>query len=296
MPKPACIHIGNQSAFSALTPLAPFDYALENGFDAFEWFPDKKPWGAGWDEADLTPELRRAIRDKAKVRRVRLSVHSRWQANPLKPEARSMLTGDVELAEDLGAAVLNIHLWAEEGLAAHVNSIAWLLDRVAGTGMQLAIENTPLTTAEQFNELFGRLRELKSVPTNHAGMCLDLGHANLCATTRNDYLKYLGHLDRQVPIIHLHLHENWGDFDSHLTLFTGPAQRDDSGVRTLLRCLRRRNYSGSMILEQWPHPPALLNLACAKLLTLLDEFPAAEKAPVPRRQPVAGTKKLASNR
>lgn len=267
--EPLRIRIGNQTAFSAATPFAPFEYAVASGFDAFEWFPDKKPWGAGWDETDLTAEKRREIRDTARARGMRLSVHARWTANPLDPAARSILVRDLELARDLGAAVLNIHLYPEHGLVAYVNSIGWLLGRLADAGMQLAIENTPLTTAGQFNELFSRLAELKSVPARHAGMCLDLGHANLCAETRNDYLKYLGRLDRQVPVTHLHLHENWGDADSHLPLFTGPAGRDDSGIRGLLGWLRRRNYSGPAILEQWPQPPALLNQAREKLLALL---------------------------
>src|SRR5947209_6292522 len=42
------ISIGNQTAFSAASLMEPFEYALANGFDAFEWFPDKKESGAGW--------------------------------------------------------------------------------------------------------------------------------------------------------------------------------------------------------------------------------------------------------
>ena len=71
-------------------------------------------------------------------------------------------------------------------------------------------------------------------------MCLDIGHANLCQATRNQFLRYLDGLDPAVPIIHLHVHENFGDSDSHLTLFTGPAGVDDSGVRAFLERLRQR--------------------------------------------------------
>jgi sugar phosphate isomerase/epimerase len=102
-------------------------------------------------------------------------------------------------------------------------------------------------------------------------MCLDIGHANLCASTRNDYLGYLDRLDLRVPIIHLHVHENWGDCDSHLPLFTGPAGRDGAGVRGFIERIKRRNYSGSIILEQWPHPPSLLNQAREGLKQLLAE-------------------------
>jgi sugar phosphate isomerase/epimerase len=101
-------------------------------------------------------------------------------------------------------------------------------------------------------------------------MCLDIGHANLCDTTRNDFLRYMDEISAAVPIIHLHVHENYGDADSHLPLFTGPSGRDDAGIRAFLERLRKRDYSGAMILEQWPHPPGLLTSARDRLRTLLD--------------------------
>ena len=51
------IRIGNQTAISCADPLEPFHFALLNGFDAFEWFADKKEHDdgtiAGWDESDM---------------------------------------------------------------------------------------------------------------------------------------------------------------------------------------------------------------------------------------------------
>jgi hypothetical protein len=38
------IRLGNQTSFSA-PPLVPFRFACEHGFEAFEWFPDKKECG-----------------------------------------------------------------------------------------------------------------------------------------------------------------------------------------------------------------------------------------------------------
>jgi phosphoglucan, water dikinase len=261
------ICIGNQTACWAATPVEPFEYAFAEGFDAFEWFPDKKP-GAGWDESDLDPSARQRIRDTARAHDMRLSVHARWQANLLAPDSFPLVWKDLELARDLGAVLLNIHLFHEQGLATFVESIMPLIRRTAEIELGLAIENTPHHSPEQFNELFARLRVLGAHETRHVGMCLDLGHANLCSATRNNYLGFFDRLDPQVPIIHLHLHENWGDADTHLPLFTGPASRDDSGIRGLLARLRQRNFSGSLILEQWPHPPSLLNTARERLLQL----------------------------
>src|SRR5262249_25445473 len=143
-----------------------------------------------------------------------------------------------------------------------------LVRRSVEANLQLAIENTPHHSPEQFNELFSRLHDSGSTEMKHVGMCFDIGHANLCSATRNDYLGFCDRLERHLPIIHLHPPENWGDADSPLPLFTGPASRDDSGIRGLVARLVQRGFSGSAILEQWPHPPSLLRDARNRLLQL----------------------------
>jgi phosphoglucan,water dikinase len=262
------ITIGNQTSFAAATPTEPFDYALANGFDAFEWFPDKHG-GAGWDTCDLGAPLRAQIRESARAAGVRLSVHARLQANPLLPECQGLLREDLELARELGAVLLNIHLYEEAGVLAFVEAILPLVRQASEAGLAVTIENTPNHGPELFNALFQCIRRRPSLPASRVGVCLDVGHANLCAATHNDYLGFVDRLERQVPILHLHLHENWGDADSHLVLFTGPAATDESGVRGLLQRLRSRNYSGSIILEQWPQPPSLLNTARDRLCQML---------------------------
>jgi len=103
-------------------------------------------------------QARRGIRGTAIACDIRLSVHVRWQANPLMPEAWPILLKDVQLAEDLGASLLNIHLYTEAGMDAYVAAITPLAERVEDARLQLSIENTPLTSPEHFNELFARLR------------------------------------------------------------------------------------------------------------------------------------------
>jgi hypothetical protein len=61
------------------------------------------------------------------------------------------------------------------------------------------------------------------------------------------------------------LHENWGDADSHLVVFTGPAGRDPSGLVALFDRLRIRAFSGNVVMEQWPDPPELLAQARDRL-------------------------------
>src|SRR5579883_335861 len=259
--------IGNQTSCWSARPIEPFEYALANGFDAFEWFPDKKT-ECGWDDQDLDASLRRWIRDSGKERGMRLSVHARWQANPLDPSSRALFERDIQLALDVGAVLLNIHFAEEREVEAFVEAIRHLAGRTAAVGLQLAIENTPHHTPEQFNELFAQLQRAGNYQAGHVGMCLDIGHANLSAATRNDYLAFVDRLYPEVPIIHVHMHENWGDSDTHLAMFTGPAARNDLGVRGLVDRLKRRSFSGSIILEQWPSPPSQLNVARDRLLEL----------------------------
>lgn len=263
------IYIGNQTAFSAGTVMEPFEYALENGFDAFEWFPDRKPWGAGWDENNLDAGLCADIREAAVRHGMRMSVHARWQANPLRSEAWLLFLRDVQLACDLGASLINIHFYGEQGVEAYVRAIGRYIKRSAEANLQLSIENTVESCPEEFNELFTRMNQEHPSAARHVGMCLDIGHANLCATTRNDYLAFVDRLSPDVRINHLHAHENWGDCDSHLPLFTGPAGRDSGALLELFGRLKQRNYSGSIILEQWPWPPSLLNQARDGLRQLL---------------------------
>ncbi len=262
------IRIGNQTAFSASTAMEPFEYAVANGFDAFEWFPDQKESGEGWTEDDIDKDTRAIIRETARSNDMCLSVHASLDVNLLRAEAHEFILKDIELAQDIGASLVNVHLYTDEGVSSYAQAIIPIMKRLAQTGIKLSIENTPFTGPEDFNELFEKLGDFGFTGGVQAGMCLDIGHANLCEATRNDYLEFIDLLGPQVPIIHMHVHENYGDHDSHLPLFTGPSQ-EGPDVKGLIERLDKRNYSGCIILEQWPQPPALLSNARERLLELL---------------------------
>jgi sugar phosphate isomerase/epimerase len=262
------IRIGNQTAFTVAPIVQPFNYAVIQGFDAFEWFPDKKKSGEGWTEDDIQITTRMFIRETARTEGISLSVHASFQSNPLKQAADELFKNSVKFARDIGATLFNIHFYPADGIKAYVASIEPLLEILAQANMKLSIENTPETTPQDFNRLFKYLGHLGSPYVFSIGMCLDIGHANLCGPTRNDYLRYIDLLDPGVPIIHVHLHENYGDYDSHLPVFTGPAGKDPSGIKGLIERLKKRGFSGSIILEQWPQPAELLDEARNKLLAL----------------------------
>jgi sugar phosphate isomerase/epimerase len=276
------IRIGNQTAFCASWIEQPFDYAVENGFDAFEWFPDKKESGLGWSEDDLGKAMRAVIKETALTHDIALSVHPPWCASPLNPESIAAFSRSIELAQDVGASLINIHLYLDHGIDSFVQAIIPLVDRLEALNIRLAIENTPLTGPGDFNRLFSELEKAGSASSKHIGMCLDVGHANLFPATRNDYLRFVDLIDTHIPIIHMHLHENYGDHDSHLTLFTGPAGRDASGIEGLLQRLNRRGFSGCVIFEQWPHPPGLLLDARNRLLTMIGRIRRAADAQIPQ--------------
>jgi sugar phosphate isomerase/epimerase len=267
------IRIGNQTAISCADPLEPFEFALRRGFDAFEWFADKKVnkdgTTVGWDESDMDATMRAWIRNAGQVYDVLFTVHAPWQANPLKAGGVALLLRSLDFARDLGAGLVNLHLYMDDGPRGYVEALEPVLRAAERLGVRISIENTPHTTPADFNQTFAWLHRLGAARPGHVGMCLDIGHANLCAPTHNDFVRYLDELD--VPIMHMHVHENRGDADSHLTLFTGPAGEDDSGIRALLARLRQRHYEGAMILEQWPNPPELLTEAETRLRELLGE-------------------------
>jgi len=281
MNKKFAIRIGNQTSFSAASPLAPFEYAVANNFRAFEWFPDKKASGQGWEITDLDRKTRAAIRKTAASHDLALAVHGPWQATPRDPGGLAILAEHVEFAREIGATLLNIHCDAEPDPAAFAKALEPLIAQTRAAGLKLAIENTVSTPPEELNALFQGLGQLGAENIEHVGVCFDIGHANLCSVTRNDYIAYLDRLAPAVPIIHVHGHENYGDRDSHLPLFTGPAAENDAGISALVYRLVNRGFQGSLILEQWPEPPELLTRARDRLLALVAAQlgPAAPIAP-----------------
>ncbi|MEW6569655.1 MAG: TIM barrel protein [Nitrospirota bacterium] len=269
MRKRSRIRIGNQTAFSSLSLIDPFKYAVANGFDAFEWFFDEKDSGRGCEKSSMTPEVRTLIKECSNDNDISLSVHTRWQADLSKTGLSEEILGDIQFATDVGAFLFVIHLCADGGLKSYAEAIMPLSDMLVEAGMMLAVENTPANTPQDFNELFELLHRADR-PSN-IGMCLDLGHANLCADTRNDYIKFIDLLDAAVPVVHIHLHENYGDYDSHLPLFSGPSGKDPSGIKRFIEWLTMRNFSGCIILEQWPDTPDILKDARSRLLAMIYE-------------------------
>ena len=281
------IRIGNQTSFSAATPMAPFEFALAHGFAAFEWFPDKKENGAGFAISDLDLNQRTRIRTLARQHRLSLAVHAPWQASPRAPEGLPIFAEHIRFALEIGANLLNIHCDTDQDVPGFARALLPLITMTKEAGIKLAIENTVLTAPEEINSLFKWLQ--KHVPDDLAqvGLCFDMGHANLCGATRNDYIGYLDRLHGNIPIIHLHGHENFGDRDSHLPLFSGPAAHNETGIAALLLRMAARGFDGALIMEQWPEPPSLLTEARDRISRIIQTMicPKQSKAAPPSPGP-----------
>ena len=265
-----CVSIGNQTARAAVSPMMPYRFALTHQFTAFEWFSDRNG-EHGFDFDLFTDAHCAALRQEAAARGIRFSVHAPWDADPWQEGNNKELRRSIRFAAAINAPVVVMHLNPDAPLDAFVEALMPAAQLACRLSVRLALENTVYTPPEAFNRLFMDL-DIPADVRPVLGMCLDVGHANLYPPLRNDYIAYVDRLDTRVPIIHLHLHENLGDADSHLTLFTGPAGEDDTGIRALLRRLAARRFKGSIILEQWPHPPELLVAARDRLTEMLGKL------------------------
>ncbi|MFW6059837.1 MAG: sugar phosphate isomerase/epimerase family protein [Phycisphaeraceae bacterium] len=267
------MRIGNQTALAAGDPLEPYRFAVAHGFNAFEWFSDRSG-ERGFSFDQLCRAERAELRREGERHDMRFSVHAPWDADPCERGDDVALQRSIHFAADIGAGIVVVHMNPDVPLGRFVAALAAPARLAQAAGVRLALENTVCTTPGMFNTLFTEM----DVPADvraALGMCLDIGHANLCPETMHDYVGYLDRIDPRVPIIHVHVHENFGDQDSHLTLFTGPAAESDAGVRGVLRRLTERGFTGSLILEQWPEPPELLVHARDHLRALIAELPRA---------------------
>src|SRR5262249_47125187 len=236
-------------------------------FDAFEWFSDKGR--AGWCEADMDSVERAELLRASKASGMLFSGHAPFAADPTTPAGADAIRRSIQFGGEVGAGVVNLHLFPEHGAKPFAESLRPLLKLAQTTEVRLSLENTPQTSPDHCNAVFGVLAAMPEA-TGRVGMCLDSGHANLFAGTRHDVLRYVDLLGEHIPIIHWHAHENWGDRDSHLPLFTGPSARDNQGLGGLVQRLKRRGFAGSVVLEQWPQPPEVLVQTRQRLRQLLE--------------------------
>ncbi len=261
------IRVGNQTNCNVAARLT-FEFAVKNGFDAFEWFSD--PGLVGWCEDSMSDSEIARIKTIAAQNDILCSVHAPWRADPTTPHGLAEILRSIRFAGKIGAGLVNFHMFPQYEPFTYVEAIRPLIGAAIDEKVRLSIENTPQSSPASFNAIFAILENIPEA-AGKTGMCLDMGHANLFPETRNDYVAYVNRLTSLVPIIHWHAHENFGSTDDHIPLFRGPSAKDDGMLRQLFRLMQKRKFCGSVVMEQWPNPPEVLVNTRNRFLQLWNE-------------------------
>ena len=263
--------IGNQTSCYSQNIFDPFEFAINVGFESFEWFFDKNSDGGGLDISMTDSSFRRSIRQRAAEAGISQSVHAPCNFNIFSSSGIKEFIAIVNFAIDINAKIIVLHFDSSFDAKNLISNIKSIENYFKGKDITLVFENTPLSGPDEFNRFFENISTYNEYNGFKIGMAFDLGHANLYQGFNNNYVEYLNALKDYVPIYHLHFHENAGQSDSHNTLFTCHSKYDDSGIRAVIRNLIQRKFIGSIIFEQWPHPPSLLIEAQIRLKKIIKE-------------------------
>ncbi len=124
----------------------------------------------------------------------------------------------------------------QEAYLTNLASIREICDFAADFGILIAVENMP-----DFPKIFGKypdeiLEMLESVGSHNVGFTFDVGHANTVGLV-NDFLDFL-----EEKISHVHIHDNMGKKDEHLSLGKG-------NINWKLVMERLSDYKGIFVTE-----------------------------------------------
>ena len=116
------------------------------------------------------------------------------------------------------------------------------IDRISAEyGVRIAVENMPA-----FPFMLGRtVEELKElIDMTNLGFCLDIGHANTTDQTDGLIKEFKDRL------INVHIHDNHGEHDEHLTLGEGSID-----FKRIIESLK--GYTGNYVIESKSYPSAV---------------------------------------
>ncbi len=194
----------------------------------------------GWDEAWLNRELVQEIVE-ACAGVSHISVHTRpehWQWDP------HGLSDEVEFCSMIGASALILHpnSLGLDGPSPRPDfpGIKRLAAQARARGVQLVLENT----RDTMWALDLALDEIGDDPQKtNLGICIDVGHAYISQDAGREPIR--NYLERyKGQLVHLHLHDNFGDADEHLPLGDGSIDWQD-----LADTLKAIDYRGPAVLE-----------------------------------------------
>ena len=82
---------------------------------------------------------------------------------------------------------------------------------------------------------------MKEINKDNFSLCIDIGHIN--AYSKVDLIEWIDNLSYKIN--HIHLHNNYGDKDSHLGIYKG-----DINVIEILKLLHEKNNDIIIYLEE----------------------------------------------
>lgn len=122
----------------------------------------------------------------------------------------------------------------------NIESVRDLLKLAGQHGLKISIENVPdpfpflLKRADEFEKFYEDLGE----DGLNLSLTLDVGHSNINKQTYNFLEKFPG------KIVHAHLHDNLGNYDSHLGIGFG-----NIDWLRLIKAFKKINYDGILLVE-----------------------------------------------
>lgn len=100
------IRIGNKTNCHTAA-MVPFLFAIENGFDAFEWFSDTGK--AGWNEKLFDKEQLLQIKAKGSEHDISFSVHAPCRSDPTTESGLAEIENSMRFAEKIAARLVNFY-------------------------------------------------------------------------------------------------------------------------------------------------------------------------------------------
>ncbi len=252
------------------------------GMDIWSWMELAQELGLGGVELRADPGIAHPDElspfDRQRLRKLssdglKLSLHMpihgvslTWPVRSVAAASLGEVIRSLELAAEIGADVVIIHpgrlpeeylpfpKWLERSRDLLRFALGLLLPRAEKLQVKIALENLGngrdrglVQTAEE------HLAILSEFPGLWA--CFDLGHLHTLGGSPGEYIRALS-----SRLIHVHLHDNLGDWDAHLPLGEGNAP-----WRETLATLEENRFSGRIILEI-PDPSGL-RLSVQKILS-----------------------------
>jgi len=202
----------------------------------------------------LNSRRTRALKGIAEDRGLQMTVHAPFaDVNPassdhfLRRAALRRLKKSILLSSDLGAHLWTFHPGLQTGISHFYPGLDWnlnlesvreLLGLSQQCGVKIAIENTPDPFPFLLKNVNDFVRFYESLGNADLGLTLDVGHANISGQVYEFIESF------PSRIAHAHLHDNLGDFDSHLGVGSG-----NIDWRKLINALRKIDYKGVLVVE-----------------------------------------------